>query len=409
MFEKKNFLLNCDVCDTRKMKEEDYSGYEKMTINADIVIVNETSKSILNRLPLTMNHGKMLEVSDDIEFSLKLINGPCEIDENSAVENHTILTVNGPLLIHPCTEEIMKKYEFILVNGPVKYPKSMKGYLNNISVNGPISAYPDDCIILDKNFTIDKYFPLRAKEGSKYYAEKLVAISDTDVDILKLVQKNVQFITKRLIVPECKIEDCVPLFDEQTEFVVVPDGMKLIMGDVTLNEDLIQKNGGLLFVYGNLKLDENADTVTLCQMMKKLIVKGTVKVLKNQKDDFLKLDAEYDKLKVYKNTRNLSNVPQVKLDNHLFDNSPEGIHITNVATIIIDKDVLPATILDKLTIENCAAIICDDSQESAVIAIAKNVAKIGHSKGDILADVNPLNALKDFANTKAVNADSYIM
>ena len=29
MFNKKNYLLNCDVCDTRKMKEEDYSGYEK--------------------------------------------------------------------------------------------------------------------------------------------------------------------------------------------------------------------------------------------------------------------------------------------------------------------------------------------------------------------------------------------
>ena len=409
MFEKKNFLLNCDVCDTRKMKEEDYSSYEKMIINADIIIVNENSKSILNRLPLTMNHGKMLEVSDDIEFSLKLINGPCEIDENSAMENHTILTVNGPLLIHPSTEDIMKKYEYILVNGPVKYPKSMKGYLNNISVNGPISAYPDDCIILEKSFTIDKYFPLRAKEGSKYYAEKLVAIADTDVDILKLVQKNVQFITKRLIVPECKIEDCVPLFDEQTEFVVVPEGMKLIMGDVTLNEDVIQKNGGLLFVYGNLKLDENADTVGLCEMVKKLIVKGTVKVLKNQKDDFLKLDVEYDKLKVYKNTRNLSNVPQVKLDNQLFDNSPEGIHITNVATINIDKDVLPATILDKLTIENCATVICDESQESAVSAIAKNVAKIGHSKADILTDTNPLQAFKDLATTKTVNADSYIM
>ena len=29
MFNKKSYLLNCNVCDTRKIKEEDYSGYEE--------------------------------------------------------------------------------------------------------------------------------------------------------------------------------------------------------------------------------------------------------------------------------------------------------------------------------------------------------------------------------------------
>ena len=38
MFNQKNYLLNCDVCDTRKMMEEDYSGYEKMMINTDLVM-----------------------------------------------------------------------------------------------------------------------------------------------------------------------------------------------------------------------------------------------------------------------------------------------------------------------------------------------------------------------------------
>ena len=55
MFNKKNYLLNCDVCDTRKINEEDYSGYEKMMINADVVVVSAASKSVLNRLPVTIN------------------------------------------------------------------------------------------------------------------------------------------------------------------------------------------------------------------------------------------------------------------------------------------------------------------------------------------------------------------
>lgn len=39
MFEKKNYVLNCDVCDTRKMKEEDYKGYEKIMVNVDSYIM----------------------------------------------------------------------------------------------------------------------------------------------------------------------------------------------------------------------------------------------------------------------------------------------------------------------------------------------------------------------------------
>ena len=49
MFDKKNYVLNCDICDARKMKEEDYNNYKNMIINADIVIVSTSSKSILNR------------------------------------------------------------------------------------------------------------------------------------------------------------------------------------------------------------------------------------------------------------------------------------------------------------------------------------------------------------------------
>ena len=412
MFEKKNFLLNCDVCDTRKMKEEDYTSYEKMMINADIVLVNETSKSILNRLPLTINQDKMIELSDDVEISIKTINGSYEITGSTTVEEHTILTVNGSLRIHPDTEEILKKYEHIAVNGTVKYPKSMEGFLNKLSVNGSTSAYPDDCIILDKKFVMDKYFPLRVKEGSKYYAEKLIIIQDKDMDISKLVQKNIQFVTKHLIVPECKVEDCVPLFDEQTAFIIVPEDMELICGNITLTEELLRKIGTRPFVYGDLKIDEDADVETICKMLDKLIVKGTVILTKTQQDFFLKIDAEYDKLKISKKGRNIQNMPRVKLDKTLFDNSPDGINIINVAAVTLKDDITPEMILEKLSIENCAKVTCSEEQESAVTAIAKNVANIGHSDDDnsiggIIGSV--LGMAGDLAATKMINADSYIL
>ena len=123
MLNKKNYLLNCDVCDTRKMKEEDYSGYEKMMINADIVVVNASSKSILNRLPVTINQDNTIEIPDDMAAEIQTINGSYEITGTTAALDHTVLIVNGALYIHPGTEEVLKKYEKIHVNGSVKCPQ----------------------------------------------------------------------------------------------------------------------------------------------------------------------------------------------------------------------------------------------------------------------------------------------
>lgn len=45
MTENKRLVINCDICDTRKIEEENYSNYEQIVINADSIIINEKSKS----------------------------------------------------------------------------------------------------------------------------------------------------------------------------------------------------------------------------------------------------------------------------------------------------------------------------------------------------------------------------
>ena len=168
MFEKKKFVLNCDVCDTRKIKEEDYSGYESVVINADIVIVNETSKSIFHRLPLTLNQDRMIELPDGVDAIVKVVNASYKITGSVVAQEHTVLVVNGSLEIESGTEEILKKYEMIIVNGSASYPRSYEGLLSKLSVNGSVSVYPDDCVVLDKEFTIDRYFPLSLGAGNIY-------------------------------------------------------------------------------------------------------------------------------------------------------------------------------------------------------------------------------------------------
>ena len=139
--------------------------------------------------------------------------------------------------------EILEKYEKIHVNGSVRCAESISGYLTKLSASNSVSIYPDDCMILNDTFIVDKYFPLRAKEDNKYYVKDKVIIQDKSVDMQKLVEKNVRFVTEQLIIPEEMVESCIELFDEKVNFVVIPAGMALHYGDAVLNEELLKKEG----------------------------------------------------------------------------------------------------------------------------------------------------------------------
>lgn len=409
MAEKKKLLVNCDLCDTRKMKEEDYSQFEQIAVNADIVLVNENSKSILNRLPVSFNTDRTMEFSMDVD--VKTVKGSYRITGDTMAGEHTLLIVDGSLTIEPGTEEILKKYEQILVNGKLSYPKSLEGYIGKLTVNGSVTAYPDGCVVLDKEpFILDKYFPLRARENSRYLAKKDVIIKDESIDLGKLISKNVQFITKTLVLPESKIEECACIFDEKTEFIVVPEGMKLIADDVVLNEKLIQREGNQLFVYGDLEVDGKADMESISNSLEKLIVKGFVTIKEEQVEAFQKIEAEYEGIDIIDNRCEMRNLVRAKIDRALLENCEDGIRVCNAAMVVIDQEVEPALILEKLSLKNCAKVSCSKEQESAVSAVATNVAMIGEAaEGDETGIGSILGMIKSAADTKFVNADTYIM
>ncbi|MBP3610835.1 MAG: hypothetical protein J6J42_10940 [Lachnospiraceae bacterium] len=407
MCNKKKLLLNCDVCDTRKMKEEDYSGYEKIIINADVVVVNAYSKGVLNRLPVMINQDCTIEIADDIEVELKTVNGSYEITGNTAVQEHTLLVVNGALNIHSGTENTLEKYEKIYVNGSVKYPESLEAYLTKLSVNGSVLVYPDKCVILDNTFIMDKYFTMRAKEGMKYYVESKVIIQDKMVALEKLVQKKVQFITRQIIVPEELAESCVELFDEKAEFVVIPAGMTFHYGDADLNEELLKKEGSNIYVYGDLNVSDDIELEGLSDLITRLIVRGNVALKKTQEKCFRKLNVEYSQLEFKWEGRIIENKPGIRVDKSLLDGSPAKLLVRNAATIKIASDVTPELILERLMIENCAKVFCREEQESAIAAITQNVAKIGESGEDESSGM--MEGIKDLRSTNMITADSYIM
>ena len=407
MFDKINYVLNCDICDTRKMREEDYNHYKKMIINADIVIVSTASKSIINRLPVTINQDFTIEIADAVEAELKVISGSYEITDSMAVWEHTLLIVNGDLNIHSGTKEILEKYEKIHVNGSVRCAESVSGYLTKLSSSNSVAIYPDDCMILNDTFIIDKYFPLRAKEGSKYYVKDKVIIQDKSIDLQKLAEKNIQFVTDQLIIPEEMVESCIELFDEKVEFVIIPAGMTLHYGDAVLSEDLLKKEGDSIYVYGNLTVPKDVRLDILDEMISKLIVTETVVLMRNQEVSFKKLNVDYQRLEFKWEGRTIENKPSIHVDKILLENSPNKVLVRNTATIKIAEDVMPELILNRLMIKNCARVLCNENQKSAVAAIAQNVAQIGESGGE--EQKGMMSELKELLSAKVINADSYIL
>ena len=407
MFDKINYVLNCDICDTRKMREEDYNHYKKMIINADIVIVSTASKSIINRLPVTINQDFTIEIADAVEAELKVISGSYEITDSMAVWEHTLLIVNGDLNIHSGTKEILEKYEKIHVNGSVRCAESVSGYLTKLSSSNSVAIYPDDCMILNDTFIIDKYFPLRAKEGSKYYVKDKVIIQDKSIDLQKLAEKNIQFVTDQLIIPEEMVESCIELFDEKVEFVIIPAGMTLHYGDAVLSEDLLKKEGDSIYVYGNLTVPKDVRLDILDEMISKLIVTETVVLMRNQEVSFKKLNVDYQRLEFKWEGRTIENKPSIHVDKILLENSPDKVLVKNTATIKIAEDVMPELILNRLMIKNCARVLCNENQKSAVAAIAQNVAQIGESGGE--EQKGMMSEFQELLSAKVINADSYIL
>lgn len=149
---------------------------------------------------------------------------------------------------------------------------------------------------------------------------------------------------------------------------------------------------------------------SISNSLKKLIVKGSVTIKEEQVEAFQKIEAEYEKMDIIDNRREMKNLVKARIDRALLENCEDGIRVCNAAMVVIDQEVEPVLILEKLRLKNCAKVFCSKEQESAVSAVATNVAVIGEAaEGDETGIGGILGMIKSAADTKFVNADTYIM
>lgn len=407
MSEKKNLMINCDVCDARNAKEEYLSGYEQIMINTDLLLVSAESRGVLERLPAICNTDNTLEVDDNANLIFQ--NGSMEINSSSAFPADTVFTVNGDLMIHSDTSrQTLEALRAVNVTGSLLCPASLLTCIKELYVTGETKTYPDDCIILPPVFTPDEYFHLRAREGQKYYVEQEVRLTAPGIDLGTLRDKKVQFISPRFFVPAEKAADALELFDEKASMVVIPRGYAFIDACEELSENLLRKCGNRLFFRGDLTL--TGENLSLLSRLEKLYVSGTLLVPENLAEDFYQFDVECSSVKVVKEEKRriLENSPRIILDKNILTASPQGILVQNCAVLTIEENITPQDIIDHVEIVNCARVDCSENQKAAVYQKSSNVPQIG-SREENGEPSGMLGILLNLAETKMINADKYVL
>ena len=408
----KKMIVNCAMCDMRKVTEETLQNYEQVMVNAATVIVTPTTKELVNRYNVALNAAEVLEVPEGENVHVNTQNGTYELTGEAVPQGGEIgiLMVNGSLTIGPDALEAAKAYSKIKVNGTVLLPKSMAGKLSNLSVNGAISAYPDGAILLKRNAVIDKVFPLRAKENALYWAARRLVFLDGALDVEKLAQKGVTFASREALMAESLAEAVSPLLTDDTDITVVPDGTVFVNDDVKMNRRFLKKYGPKAYINGDLTVEE--DAADILPDIEYLYVNGDVKLPEALIEAFEDINAHYDELKVVKaHGKVIQDQVKAAVDKALLERYQDGVTVMDCAMVKIAPDVPAELILERLSISDCAKVTCTEEQEAAVGAISQDVAMIG-GKGDemggSIADM-VTGSLGLNPNMKVINASEYVM
>ena len=409
---KKNKMINAATCDARAVTEESLAGYENITINAAILIVGERSKELLNKYPVTMNVANVLEVPDGDNITVQAINGKGEIGPD-ADGTGVFLMVNGKLVIADGSQEAVRSYYRIMVNGKVLMPKSYEGQFPNIQVSGKTECYPDGATILKADTEIDDLFIARAA-NTLYYCSGNLFLLDSGIDAEKLLSKGLKFTAKRVMIAESLIGRLVSLFDEEAEIVKVPDGTKLIDDDLELKPKTIKKYGTRLCVTGDVSI-KDAEALSSLEY---LFADGTVSVDKELEDAFDEIESVYDELRIIDPDLGLIvDRPMVKVGASVLGKYPKGVRVEDCAKVTLSEDLSVEDIMGKLHIVDCAMVICTKEQEEAVNMIAEDVAMIkvsGQDSDDEDGEDGMVGAmlgsfLGKLKDTQIINAAEYKM
>lgn len=399
---KKKLVINAAVCDARKVKEETLASYEKITVNAAVLFTTPESNNLFHSYNVEMNCADVIELDKDTEIIMQ--NGKFTISASDAAGKKAFLIVNGALNVEPGAENALSKFTGIFVNGSVTYPDNLAPYIGSLKVNGATNTYPSDAILLKNTFIVDKTFLKRCK-NSKYFAKKRVLILDNSLDVAEMVNRGVQFITQKAIITESLIDEALPLFQDTTDIISVPDGCSFINDNVELTKSLFIKHGSKLIINGDLMI--NSEAGDLLEKIEYLYVNGDIMLPKSFDEKFSSVNAHYNNLILVLGKCIMDKV-SIKIDNRLLEQNADGITVIDCVNVTISEDVPSELILERLEISGCVNVSCFPGQRSAVEQVSDDVVNIddtGKGFKGILSNFIP--QLTDSQDAKIINSSSY--
>lgn len=398
----KKLVINCATCDARKVTEEKMAAYEEITINAALILTNAASRAIMDRYPVTLNCAKVLDIEGDVQIST--INGHAAIKStDAATGGRRYLIVNGSLDIGADTQKVLEQYEGILVNGSATYPESVSGCLGMMTVNGSATCYPDGAVVLKKNAVIDRTFALRAKD-SLYWSARRMIVVDPQLDVEALQKKGATFSSREAVIAESKVEQMTKLLDERTEIVAVPDGTAVILDDVTLNAATVKKYGTKLYILGDLTISKEAKEAL--ESLEYLTVQGDVSVCQSLENTLYEKNGEITgDVRVIRHSKVLRDKVTARIAAWMLEREQDGLLVMDCAEVQIDPDVSQELITQKLSILDCATVVCTEEQEAAVNSVCEDVANVGPQ-----TEKNGLgNMIRGMLDGSVINACDYVM
>lgn len=401
--ERKKLVVNSAICDARNVSESTLKSYESISINAACVFVSNETKELFSRYNVSMNTSDVMEIPAEAEVMIQ--NGTYEISEGTAMAKPVVLVVNGSLEIKKGSQEALKNFLSILVNGQVFYPSDLQHHLPLIKVNGSTDCYPANAIRLKNKLNLDNIFILKAK-NSKYYVRNKIIIADETLNISLLTDKGASFITKRAIVPEKLLEKSLPLFNEEADIQVIPSGYSYVPGNL-LDENLIRRHGNKLYVDGDLVVSTESENAL--QQLMGAKIKGNVLIVEKLVDKFQSLDTEYNKMQKIKG-RILQDKGLIKIDKQMISKE-DGITFSDCGVVQLQADITPEEIEEKLQFIDCGCIFCYPNQKSSVEIVSDDVGYINDSG---INEIKDLGGVFEGSNlydkdTQVINAASYTM
>lgn len=374
---KKNLNVTAAVLDLRNVSEDTLASYEHIKLQAALMLTTPRVEALLAKYPVEMEVANSLPGGEDTVVSM--VNGKANLTAAQKPEKDTILMVNGKLTIAADAADTLRSYNKIIVNGKALCPESLTAVVNEKAmVNGKLSVYPDEAVVLKGTVKLDKGFLIRA-QSRLYWTEKQFVAADAKLDVDALAAKGTRFAAPKAVIAEPLAEKLVPLFTEDTELVILPEGVTFVDDDLKLTPAAVRRYGSKLYVTGDVNIP--AESGKALEKVEYLHVGGDVTIAAALEDAFYAIpDAEYSELRVLKG-RLITDKPMVRITPEMLDLDPEGVSCTDCALVTLDKALASEDIVEKLHISDCACIRCTMAQEAAVSAISTDVAQIKVTDG----------------------------